>query len=75
MALPWTVGAVFCTPLFTVICRFSGALAVTVTVPGDMQVASPVAPIVAAVVDVFQVRPSTCESSRLVPLLKFPLAV
>jgi hypothetical protein len=60
----------------TVKLRFWGALAVTVTVPGAEHVASPVEPIVAATVpvivgDVFHDRPSTCESSRLVWLLKF----
>src|SRR6476661_2247521 len=64
-AVPLTVVDVFCTPLFTVKLRFSGALAVMVTVPGAEQVTSPVEPIVAAtapvlVGDVFHVRPSTC---------------
>jgi hypothetical protein len=59
-----TVVEVFCTPLFTVNCRFSGALAVTEIVPGAEQVASPVEPIVAAVLpvlvgEVFQESPST----------------
>ena len=71
---------VFCTPLFTVNCRFWGALAVMVTVPGAEQVASPVEPIVAATVpalvgEVFHERPSTCDSSRLLPFAKFPVAV
>ena len=71
---------VFCTPLFTVNCRFWGALAVTVTVPVAEQVASPVDPIVAATVpafvgDVFHESPSACDSSRLLPLAKFPVAL
>jgi hypothetical protein len=71
---------VFCTPLFTVSWRFSGAVAVIVTVPGAEQVASPVEPIVAATLpelvgEVFHERPSTCDSSRLLPLAKFPVAV
>src|SRR3984893_7451313 len=41
MAVLLTVAEVFCAPLFTVNCRFWGALAVTVTVPGAEQVASP----------------------------------
>ena len=74
------VADVFCTPLLTVNCRFSGALAVTVTVPVAEQVASPVEPMVAATVpalvaEVFQERPSTWDSSRLLPLAKFPVAV
>ena len=61
-------------------CRFSGALAVTVMLPGAEHVASPVEPIVAATVpelvgEVFQESPSTCDSSRLLPLAKFPVAV
>jgi hypothetical protein len=48
---------------------------VTVTVPGPIHVASPVEPMVAAVVEVFQERPSTCGSSRLEPSLNCPLAV
>jgi hypothetical protein len=53
---------------------------VTVTVPGAEQVASPVEPIVAATVpvlvgEVFHERPSTCDSSRLLPFAKFPFAV
>ena len=79
-AVPLTVIDVFCTPLLTVKLRFSGALAVMVTVPGAEQVTSPVEPIVAAtapegVGEVFHVRPSTCESSRLLPFAKFPVAV
>jgi hypothetical protein len=71
---------VFCTPLLTVSCRFSGAVAVTVTVPGAEQVASPVEPIVAATVpelvgEVFHERPSTCDNSRLLPFAKCPVAV
>jgi len=74
------VADVFCTPLFTVNCRFWGALAVMLTVPGAEQVASPVEPIVAATVpvlvgEVFHERPSTCDSSRLFPFAKFPVAV
>ena len=50
--MPLTVIDVFITPLFTVSCKFWGALALTVTVPGAEHVASPVEPIVAAVVPV-----------------------
>lgn len=79
MAVPLTVADVFCIPLLTVNCRFSGALAVTVMVPGAEQVASPVEPMVATaapvlVGEVFQDSPSTCDSSRLLPLAKFPVA-
>jgi hypothetical protein len=61
-------------------CRFVGALAVTVMVPGAEQVASPVEPMVAAtapslVGEVFQESPSACDNSRLFPLAKFPVAV
>ncbi len=55
---------VFWIPLLIVNCKFCGALAVTVMVPGAEQVASPVEPIVAATVPavvgaVFHERPST----------------
>ena len=78
MAVPLTVADVFCIPLLLVNCRFWGALAVIVT--GAEQVASPVEPISAAaepalVGEVFQDSPSTCDSSRLLPLPKFPVAV
>ena len=78
--MPLIVADVFCTPLFTVNCRFWGALAVMLTVPGAEQVASPVEPIVAATVpvlvgEVFHERPSTCDRSRLLPFAKFPVAV
>ena len=80
MAVPLAVADVFCTPLLMVNCRFSGALAVTVIVPGAEQVASPVEPMVAATLpvlvgEVFHESPSTCDSSRLFPLAKFPVAV
>ena len=70
----------FCTPLFTVSCRFSGAVAVMVTLPGAEQVASPVEPIVAATVpvlvgEVFHERPSTRDSSRILQFGKCPVAV
>lgn len=74
-AVPETLADVLFTPLLTVIVKFSGAVAVTVTVPGERHVASPVEPTLAAVVDVFHESPSACESSRLVPLLKVPSAV
>lgn len=79
LAVPLTVADVFCTPLLIVNCKFWGALAVTVTVPAAEQVASPVDPMVAATVpavvgEVFQERPSTCDSSRLLPLAKWPVA-
>ena len=45
------------------------------TVPGAEHVASPVEPMVAAVVLVFHERPSTCERLRLFPLAKSPVAV
>jgi len=53
---------------------------VTVMVSDAEQVASPVEPMVAAaepvlVGEVFQDNPSTCESSRLLPLAKLPVAV
>ena len=78
--MPLTIVDVFCTPLLTVNWRFSGAVAVTVMVPGAEQVASPVEPIVAATVpslvgEVFQLSPSTWESSRLLPFAKYPVAV
>jgi hypothetical protein len=62
--VPLTVADVFCIPLLIVNCRFWGALAVTVMVPGAEQVASPVEPMLAATVpvlvgEVFQERPST----------------
>ena len=52
----------------------------TVMVPGAEQVASPVEPMVAAALpalvgEVFHESPSTCDSSRLFPLAKFPVAV
>ena len=52
----------------------------TVTVPLAEQVDSPVEPIVAAtapvlVGEVFQESPSACDSSRLLPFAKFPVAV
>lgn len=77
--MPLTVDEVFCIPLLTVNCKFSGAFAVIVIVPAAEQVASPVEPMVAATVpalvgDVFQERPSTCDSSRLLPLAKCPVA-
>jgi hypothetical protein len=56
--VPETFAEVLFTPLFTVIVKFSGAVAVTVTVPGEEHVASPVEPILAAVVDVFHESPS-----------------
>ena len=63
---PLIVADVFCTPLFTVNCRFSGALRVTMTLPGAEQVASPVEPIVAAAMpvlvgEVFHESPSTFD--------------
>jgi len=80
LAVPLMVVEVFCIPLLMVNCKFSGALAVIVIVPGAEQVTSPVDPMVAAtdpegVGDVFQERPSACESSRLLPLAKLPVAV
>jgi hypothetical protein len=79
-AVPLTVDDVFCIPLLIVNCRFTGALAVMVTVPLAEHVTSPVEPMVAAtapvsVGDVFQVRPSAWDSSRLFPFAKFPVAV
>jgi hypothetical protein len=73
--VPRIVVAVFEMPLLTVNCKFSGALAVTVTVPGPKHVASPVEPMVAPAVEVLQDRPSACVSSRLLLSLKFPIAV
>src|SRR5215472_13952487 len=80
MPVPLTVADVFCIPLLMVNCRFSGALAVTVIVPGAEQVASPVEPMVAAALpvlvgEVFHESPSTSDSSRLLPFAKFPVAV
>ena len=79
-AVPLTFADVFCIPLLIVNCKFCGAVAVIVTVPGAEQVTSPVDPMVAAtdpeeVGDVFQERPSACESSRLLPFAKLPVAV
>ena len=62
VAVPVTVVDVFCTPLFTVTCKFSGAVAMIVTAPDAIHFASPFGPMLAAVVDVFHERPSTCES-------------
>ena len=76
MAVPLTLVEVLLTPLFTVICRFCGAVAVMVTVPGAMQVALPLSLMVAmAEFEVFQVKPSATVSSRLLLFVKVPLAV
>ena len=80
VAVPLTLADVFWIPLLIVNCRFSGAVAVTVMSPGAEQVASPVEPMVAAtppvlVGEVFHDSPSTWDSSRLLPLAKFPVAV
>jgi hypothetical protein len=80
LAVPLTVADVFWIPLLIVNCKLWGALAVTVTMPGAEQVASPVEPMVAATLpvlvgEVFQERPSICDSSRLLPFAKFPIAV
>ena len=56
--MPETLADVLDTPLLIVSCKFSGAVAVTVTVPGERHVASPVEPMLAAVVEVFQESPS-----------------
>ena len=77
VAVPLTLVEVLLTPLLTVICRFCGAVAVTVTLPAAMQVALPVFPLMVATAlfDVFQLRPSAAERSRLELLVKFPVAV
>ena len=77
VALPVTVGDVLLMPLFTVICKFCGALAITLTLPAAIQVALPVSPLMVAVAlfEVDQLRPSTTVKSRLVLLVKFPVAV
>jgi len=67
VAVPLTLGEVFCTPLLTVICKSAGAVAVIVTEPGETQVASPVSSIVATTVfDDFHSKPSAKCNSRLV---------
>ena len=76
MAVPLTLGDVFCTPLLTVICRSAGAVAVIVAEPGETQVASPVSSIVATtVLDDFHSKPSARCNSRLLRSVNVPVAV
>ncbi len=76
MAVPLTVAAVLFTPVPTVICTLAGAEAVMVAVPGILQVASPRLVIdTTGMFDDDQLRPSPTVSSRLLPLLKFPVAL
>src|SRR5215469_1780525 len=57
-------------------CKFSGALAVMVTVPGVLQLAIPRSLILAtAVFELLQLRPSAAVIVRLVLLVKMPVAV
>jgi hypothetical protein len=66
VAVPLTLGEVFCKPLLTVICKSAGAVAVMVTDPGDTHVASPVSSTVAMTVfDDFHSKPSAKCNSRL----------
>ena len=74
--VPVTVADVLLTPLPTVNCRFAGAEAVMVTVPGALQVARPRLLIeTMATFDEDQERPSPTESRRLWLLVKVPLAL
>jgi len=74
--VPVTVAAVLFTPVPTVICRLAGAEAVMVAVPGILQVASPRLVIDAtAMFEDDQLTPSPTVSNRLLPLLKFPVAL
>ena len=67
VAVPLTLGEVFCKPLLTVICRSAGAVAVIVVDPDATQVASPVSSIVVTTVfDDFHSKPSAKCNSRLV---------
>jgi hypothetical protein len=75
-AEPVTFGDVFVTVLVTVMVRFEGAVAVTVTTPGRTQLAMPeslmpaICPLAVA-----QVSPSAWVSWRLERSLKVPVAV
>lgn len=65
-AEPLTLGDVFCTVLLTVMVRFEGAVAVTVTDPDFTQVATPESLMPAIPpFDVAQVNPSAWVSVRL----------
>jgi hypothetical protein len=76
VAVPVTVAPVLFTPVPTVIWRLAGAEAVMVAVPGILQVASPRLLIDATgMFDDDQLRPSPTVSSRLLPLLKLPVAL
>lgn len=75
-AEPVTFGDVFVTVLVTVMVRFEGALAVTVTTPALTQLAMPESLIPAInPFAVAQVSPSACVSWRLEWSLKVPVAV
>jgi hypothetical protein len=75
-AVPVTVADVLFTPLPIVNCRFAGAEAVIVTVPGLRQVARPRLEIDTSVTfDDDQERPSATVSRRLWWLVKVPLAL
>lgn len=67
VAVPFTLVDVVLTPLLTVICKFTGAVAVTVTVPEATQVALPVLPLIVAIAlfEVFQLRPPELDQCSL----------
>ena len=74
--VPLTLGDVFVTVLVTVIVRFVGAVAVTVTTPARTQVAVPESLIPATrPLEVAQVSPSAWVSWRLEWSLNIPVAV
>ena len=75
-AEPVTLGDVLVTVSVTVIVRFEGAVAVTVTTPGRTQVAMPESLIPAICpLAVAHVSPSACVSCRLEWSLNVPVAV
>lgn len=75
-AVPLTFGDVFVTVLVTVMVRFTGALAVTVTAPPRTHVAEPESLMPAtSPLEVDQESPSAWVSCRLVWSLKVPVAV
>jgi hypothetical protein len=70
------VWAVLLMPLLTVSCKFTGALAVTITCPLVLQVAKPASSIPAmAVLELLQLKPSAGVRFRLELSVKIPMAV
>ena len=76
VAVPRIVWAVLSMPLLIVSCKFTGALAVMVTCPLVLQVASPASSMLATPgLELLQLKPSTAVIVRLELLVKIPLAV